>query len=54
MLLGHAYEVIETGSRLLRCMSPVVADIVAKVENRTMPKISRRQIFRRLYRYNTP
>jgi hypothetical protein len=33
---------------------PKSADIVAKVENRTMPKISRKRIFRHIYRYNTP
>jgi hypothetical protein len=33
---------------------PFGADIVAKVENRTMPKISRKRIFRRLYGCNTP
>jgi hypothetical protein len=33
---------------------PPLADIVAKVENRTMPKISRKRIFRHLYRCNTP
>jgi hypothetical protein len=31
---------------------PFCADIVAKVENRTIPKISRKRIFRRLYRCN--
>jgi hypothetical protein len=31
---------------------PLVADIVAKVENRTTPKISRKQIFKHLYRCN--
>jgi hypothetical protein len=31
---------------------PFGADIVAKVENRTIPKISRKRIFRRLYRCN--
>src|SRR3981081_2713798 len=30
-------------------MSPFMADIVAKVENRTPPKISRKSIFRRRY-----
>src|ERR1019366_9457406 len=32
---------------------PFCADFVAKVENRTMPKISRTRIFRRPYRCNT-
>jgi hypothetical protein len=33
-------------------MSPVVADTVAKVENRTTLKISRKPMFRRFYRCN--
>src|SRR3982074_1458 len=33
---------------------PVVANTVAKVVNRTTPKISRKSIFRRLYLYNVP
>jgi hypothetical protein len=32
--------------------SPLSADTVAKVENRTIPKISQKLIFRRLYRCN--
>src|SRR5450755_2432750 len=36
---------VETPRILLRCMSPEVADIVAKVENRTTPKISRKSTF---------
>jgi hypothetical protein len=31
---------------------PLLADFVANIENRTMPKISRKRIFRRLYRCN--
>jgi hypothetical protein len=31
-----------------------LADTVAKVENRTTPKISRKSIFRRLYRCKAP
>jgi len=33
---------------------PVLADSVAKVENRTTPKISQKLIFRRLHHGNTP
>ena len=40
---------------MLRCISLLVADIVAKVQNRaTTPKISRNLISSRLHRCNTP
>ena len=49
---SHAARAGRRGDRivLLRCMSPLwhFATYVAKVENRTMPKISRKQIFRHL------
>ena len=45
MLLTRADEVIEQRCCLLRCMSPLLADCVAKVENRTTPKISQKLIF---------
>jgi hypothetical protein len=32
----------------------LLADTVANVENRTAPKISRKSIFRSLYRWNAP
>ncbi|SRR5229473_7614337 len=38
--------------RCVRCMSPDVADSVAKVENRKLPKISRMLIFSEFYRCN--
>jgi hypothetical protein len=38
-LLGHAYELIERGRRLLRCMSPVVAHIVSYCDAATCPKL---------------
>jgi hypothetical protein len=45
-------SVLNVEKRLAEC--PLLADIVAKVENRTMPKISRKRIFRHIYRCNTP
>ena len=44
-LLARADEVIEYRCVLLRRMIPLLADIVAKVENRTTLKISRKLIF---------
>jgi hypothetical protein len=38
------------GSKATFEEGPVLADTVAKVENRTTPKISRKVILRRLYR----
>jgi hypothetical protein len=52
-----ARPVVVTSALVLGVMEyrrPLCADIVAKVENRTMPKISRKRIFRRLCRCNTP
>jgi hypothetical protein len=39
---------------MLRCISLLLADIVAKVQNRATPKISRNLISSRLHRCNTP
>jgi hypothetical protein len=42
------------GSKAPLTERPVLADSVAKVENRTTPKISQKLIFRRLHHGNTP
>src|SRR2546429_456455 len=46
---GHKADRIFAGVNVSFC-----GDTVAKVENRTMPKISRRSIVRRFYRYKAP
>jgi hypothetical protein len=42
------------GSKAPLTERPVLADSVAKVENRTTPKISQKLILRRLHHGNTP
>jgi hypothetical protein len=50
----HSVDASEIDCCVPRGMGPFVADAVAKVVNRTTPKISRKSIFRRLYLYNVP
>jgi hypothetical protein len=43
--LQQRADEVNRAHHVLHCMSPEVADIVAKVENRTTLKISRKSIF---------